>query len=131
MSKGRHIRFQPSFLVTIAVILIWHVELKGALNVSTIILSFPARLGPTLVTLRRFDFLDQQNRIACYGWTSGGHMGHPKSMLFLLLACSSAQAQINAGDKQPEAGLPFTMTPVASFNLRSEEHTSELQSHSF
>jgi glucose/arabinose dehydrogenase len=37
----------------------------------------------------------------------------------LLLAAASirADAQVNAGGQKPEAGLPFTMTQVASFNL--------------
>jgi glucose/arabinose dehydrogenase len=34
-----------------------------------------------------------------------------------LLAITSANAQVNAGDKAPEASLPFTMTEVATFNL--------------
>src|SRR5690349_5689854 len=37
--------------------------------------------------------------------------------LCLVLVPSGANAQVNAGEKQPEAGLPFTMTQVASFNL--------------
>ena len=37
--------------------------------------------------------------------------------LFLTLASSAAQAQVNAGTKTPEASLPFTMTQVATFNL--------------
>ena len=37
--------------------------------------------------------------------------------LFLGLVATAAQAQINAGDKKPEASLPFTMTQVATFNL--------------
>ena len=32
-------------------------------------------------------------------------------------AASAALAQVNLGDQKPEAGLPFTMTQVASFNL--------------
>lgn len=32
-------------------------------------------------------------------------------------AATLAQAQINAGTKAPEASLPFTMTPVATFDL--------------
>jgi glucose/arabinose dehydrogenase len=37
--------------------------------------------------------------------------------LFLTLASSAAQAQVNAGTKTPEATLPFTMTQVTTFNL--------------
>ena len=37
--------------------------------------------------------------------------------LFLTVTATTAQAQINAGEKQPEASLPFTMTQVATFNL--------------
>ena len=33
------------------------------------------------------------------------------------LVSSTAQAQVNAGDKTPEPSLPFTMTQVATFNL--------------
>jgi glucose/arabinose dehydrogenase len=37
--------------------------------------------------------------------------------LLLALASTSVHAQINAGDKKPEPGLPFKMTEVATFNL--------------
>ena len=37
--------------------------------------------------------------------------------LLLALVSGTAQAQVNAGSKQPEASLPFTMTQVATFNL--------------
>ena len=37
--------------------------------------------------------------------------------LCLALLPSVADAQVNAGDKRPEATLPFTMTQVATFNL--------------
>src|SRR6188768_288777 len=37
--------------------------------------------------------------------------------LCLALLPSGAAAQVNAGDKKPEATLPFTMTQVATFNL--------------
>lgn len=37
--------------------------------------------------------------------------------LLLALTASAAQAQINAGEKAPEATLPFTMTKVADFKL--------------
>src|SRR5262245_38690961 len=37
--------------------------------------------------------------------------------LFLAVLQPGAAAQINAGSKQPEPGLPFTMTRVATFNL--------------
>ena len=37
--------------------------------------------------------------------------------LLLALASTAAQAQINAGEKKPEADLPFTMTQVAEFKL--------------
>ncbi|MDR2216335.1 MAG: PQQ-dependent sugar dehydrogenase, partial [Nevskiaceae bacterium] len=40
-----------------------------------------------------------------------------RAAVLLALACPVAQAQINAGDKQPEANLPFTMTQVTTFNL--------------
>src|SRR5215467_5257064 len=30
---------------------------------------------------------------------------------------AAALAQVNAGEKKPEPSLPFTMTPVATFNL--------------
>jgi aldose sugar dehydrogenase len=35
----------------------------------------------------------------------------------LTLVATQADAQVNAGEKAPEASLPFTMTPVATFNL--------------
>ena len=35
----------------------------------------------------------------------------------LTLAATQADAQVNAGEKAPEPSLPFTMTPVATFNL--------------
>jgi glucose/arabinose dehydrogenase len=37
--------------------------------------------------------------------------------LLLAVASANADAQINAGGQKPEAGLPFTMTQVATFNL--------------
>lgn len=37
--------------------------------------------------------------------------------IFLALAATQANAQINAGDLKPEATLPFDMTQVATFNL--------------
>src|SRR6476659_3979476 len=37
--------------------------------------------------------------------------------LLLTLVSATAHAQINAGTKEPEASLPFTMTQVATFNL--------------
>ena len=37
--------------------------------------------------------------------------------LFLTLVSAAAQAQISAGEQQPEPSLPFTMTQVATFNL--------------
>src|ERR1700733_3372099 len=37
--------------------------------------------------------------------------------LLLALVSTGANAQVNAGTKAPEASLPFTMTPVATFNL--------------
>jgi glucose/arabinose dehydrogenase len=39
-----------------------------------------------------------------------------KTTLLLMLAASTAQAQINAGQQKAEADLPFTMTKVAEFN---------------
>src|SRR5438045_2325607 len=41
----------------------------------------------------------------------------PTTMLLLALASTRADAQINAGAQNPEPGLPFTMTQVATFNL--------------
>ena len=37
--------------------------------------------------------------------------------LLLTLVCSTARAQINAGERAPETDLPFTMTQVAEFQL--------------
>jgi glucose/arabinose dehydrogenase len=37
--------------------------------------------------------------------------------MLLPLAATSVEAQVNAGTQAPEASLPFTMTPVATFNL--------------
>ena len=37
--------------------------------------------------------------------------------LLLSLACLSARAQVNMGEQKAEAGLPFTMTTVATFKL--------------
>jgi aldose sugar dehydrogenase len=37
--------------------------------------------------------------------------------VLLTLVATSAQAQVNAGEKKPESSLPFTMTQVATFNL--------------
>src|SRR5579884_2978307 len=40
-----------------------------------------------------------------------------KAALLLTLAVAVAEAQVNAGGQKPEAGLPFTMSSVATFNL--------------
>jgi aldose sugar dehydrogenase len=40
-----------------------------------------------------------------------------KAVLLLALTSATVRAQINAGEKKPEASLPFTMTQVATFNL--------------
>src|ERR1700730_9501652 len=40
-----------------------------------------------------------------------------KTALLLAMVSSQAEAQINAGEKTPEPGTPFTMTQVATFNL--------------
>ena len=37
--------------------------------------------------------------------------------LFLALAATQANAQINAGEQQPEASLPFNMTQVTTLDL--------------
>jgi glucose/arabinose dehydrogenase len=37
--------------------------------------------------------------------------------VLLLLASTTARAQVNAGEQKPEPGLPFTMTQVATFKL--------------
>jgi glucose/arabinose dehydrogenase len=39
------------------------------------------------------------------------------TLLALTCAAAAAEAQVNAGDKAPEANLPFTITQVAEFNL--------------
>ena len=39
------------------------------------------------------------------------------ALMFLALVATRVDAQINAGEQAPEASLPFTMTPVATFNL--------------
>src|SRR3954471_23294243 len=39
------------------------------------------------------------------------------AVLLLVVASTSAGAQVNAGEQKPESALPFTMTQVASFNL--------------
>jgi glucose/arabinose dehydrogenase len=39
------------------------------------------------------------------------------AVLMLTLVSAAAQAQVNAGEKKPEADLPFTMTKVADFKL--------------
>jgi glucose/arabinose dehydrogenase len=45
-------------------------------------------------------------------------MKFPSSALLMLtLTSSAAYAQVNAGTKEPEPSLPFTMTQVATFNL--------------
>jgi glucose/arabinose dehydrogenase len=40
-----------------------------------------------------------------------------KATVLAALIATAAQAQTNIGQQAPEAGLPFTMTPVATFNL--------------
>jgi glucose/arabinose dehydrogenase len=39
------------------------------------------------------------------------------AVILMALMASRVDAQINAGEQAPEKSLPFTMTPVASFNL--------------
>jgi glucose/arabinose dehydrogenase len=39
------------------------------------------------------------------------------AVMLLALMASRVEAQINAGEQAPEKSLPFTMTPVATFNL--------------
>ena len=39
------------------------------------------------------------------------------AVMFLALMATRVHAQINAGEQAPEKSLPFTMTPVATFNL--------------
>ena len=39
------------------------------------------------------------------------------AMLLLTLVSATARAQVNAGEKKPEADLPFTMTKMADFKL--------------
>ena len=39
------------------------------------------------------------------------------AVLFLALAATHAEAQINAGEQKPEPGLPFSMVQVTTFNL--------------
>ena len=41
----------------------------------------------------------------------------PFAALFLALASTGTDAQINAGDQKPEPSLPFIMTQVTTFNL--------------
>src|ERR1700678_2074334 len=40
-----------------------------------------------------------------------------KAPLLLTLMSAAAWAQVKNGEQKPEAGLPFTMTTVATFNL--------------
>src|SRR5947207_1505634 len=40
-----------------------------------------------------------------------------KAALLLMLTATAALAQVNAGTKEPEKELPFTMTKVADFKL--------------
>ena len=40
-----------------------------------------------------------------------------KAAVVLTLTSAAALAQVNAGDQKPEAGLPFTMTTVSTFEL--------------
>ena len=40
-----------------------------------------------------------------------------KAVLLFTVASMTAWAQVNAGEQQPEASLPFTMTTVTTFKL--------------
>jgi len=40
-----------------------------------------------------------------------------KAVSVFMLACVAASAQVNVGEKKPEASLPFTMTTVTTFRL--------------
>lgn len=40
-----------------------------------------------------------------------------RAVLLLTLVSTAGHAQVNAGEQPPESSLPFTLTPVATFNL--------------
>src|SRR6476660_9441978 len=44
-------------------------------------------------------------------------MSSAKTALLFVLASAAVGAQVNSGEQKPEAGLPFTMTPVTTFEL--------------
>jgi glucose/arabinose dehydrogenase len=44
-------------------------------------------------------------------------MSLAKTALLFMLASAAVGAQVNSGEQKPEPGLPFTMTPVATFEL--------------
>jgi glucose/arabinose dehydrogenase len=44
-------------------------------------------------------------------------MSVAKTALLFMLASAAVSAQVNSGEQKPESGLPFTMTPVATFEL--------------
>jgi glucose/arabinose dehydrogenase len=44
-------------------------------------------------------------------------MSLAKTALLFILASAAVGAQVNSGEQKPEPGLPFTMTPVATFEL--------------
>ncbi len=44
-------------------------------------------------------------------------MSLAKTALIFTLATAAVGAQVNMGEQKPEAGLPFTMTPVTTFEL--------------
>jgi len=44
-------------------------------------------------------------------------MNLAKTALLFMLASAAIGAQVNSGEQKPEPGLPFTITPVATFEL--------------
>src|SRR5262245_59610285 len=57
--------------------------------------------------------------LCCARYQSKGRLMRrlTSTVAFLALISTTAHAQVNAGAKTPEAGMPFTMTQVATFNL--------------
>ena len=44
-------------------------------------------------------------------------MSLARTALLFILASVAVGAQVNSGEQKPEASLPFTMTPVTTFEL--------------
>src|SRR2546425_13178959 len=68
-------------------------------------------------TLARVDKAPGSRKIGRLNKEGEMTMKLAKAALLLTLMAAAVWAQVNAGQQKSEASLPFTMTPVTTFNL--------------